>query len=297
MSCQTFWSFSKPIPKTENKRNIYGWFHQGPNVLVVLTLMTPNVESAARILEACRRYLNSIIAAWDKIRQRLKSLNVSFVDTSLMELCVSLCAGCGKTRGGKEKAFSIKKDYQDNKRANIGAVMKAANIQLRIQGGGRCALYVGHGETRGLPKPDDVIFLPPPSLIHEFWEYIRLHAQNLKRPTLWIDEGDAERTWWQNTACDLRSSAFSPLNPPLAYCFCHFYVTTHQHRGVCNNRAIPETSNLGQQSTFVMAACASDTAIIDELHFLSLSTGHAHPFSFPHFVFFSLGTLPLGVMN
>lgn len=61
--------------------------------------------------------------------------------------------------GKKKKAFGIKKDYQDNKRANIRAVMTAASIQLRIRGGGSCALYVGHGETRGLPEPDDVTYI------------------------------------------------------------------------------------------------------------------------------------------
>lgn len=57
-------------PKKQKKYlfNIYGSFHHGPNVLVVLTLMTPNVESAARTLEACRRYLNRIIAAGEKSR-------------------------------------------------------------------------------------------------------------------------------------------------------------------------------------------------------------------------------------
>lgn len=61
----------------------------------------------------------------------------------------------------------MRKDYQDNKRVNIRAVMTAASLQLRIRGGGSCVLYVGHGETRGLPEPDDVIFLFSPSLTYE----------------------------------------------------------------------------------------------------------------------------------
>lgn len=43
-----------------------------------------------------------------------------------------------------------------------------------------------------------------------------------------------------------------------------------------------------------MAASPRATTIIDEVHFLSLSRGYAHPFSFPHFVFSGLGTIPPG---
>lgn len=100
-------------------------------------------------------------------------------------------------RRKKKKAFGIKKDYQDNKRANIRAVMTAASIQLRIRGGGSCALYVGHGETRGLPEPDDVTYLFfffffPPSPVNCENIFLPI-APNLKRRTLPIDDVRAER--------------------------------------------------------------------------------------------------------
>lgn len=53
-----FLKFLKRKQKKKKRFNIYGLFRRGPNVLVVLTLMTPNAEGVQpETLEARRQYL------------------------------------------------------------------------------------------------------------------------------------------------------------------------------------------------------------------------------------------------